>query len=54
MDDPDHHTIYDVNTIANYDPDIIPLLDAPVGSAFERKGGKGLFVKVEDFEPPKD
>ena len=27
---------YDINTIANYDPDIIPLLDAPQGSAFER------------------
>ena len=31
-----NHAIYDVNTIANYDPDIIPLLDAPVGSAFIR------------------
>jgi hypothetical protein len=26
--------LYDVNTIANYDPDIIPHLDAPVGSAY--------------------
>ena len=36
MDDADKHAIYDVNTIANYDPDIIPLLDAPAGSAFIR------------------
>ena len=33
--------IYDVNTIANYDPEIIPLLNAPVGSAFIR-GPSGL------------
>ncbi len=35
MDDPANHAIYDVNTIANYDPNIIPLLDAPIGAAFE-------------------
>ncbi|OWK37827.1 hypothetical protein FRUB_06947 [Fimbriiglobus ruber] len=34
--------------LPNYDPDIIPLLDAPVGSAFERKGGTGSLVAVED------
>src|SRR4051812_22142238 len=38
LDDPDHTTIYDVNTIANYDPGIIPLLNSAVGSAFERRG----------------
>jgi hypothetical protein len=43
--------IYDVNTIANYDPDIIPLLDAPIGAAFERPNGTGDFVEVDDFEP---
>jgi hypothetical protein len=54
MNDPDNHAIYDVNTIANYDPDIIPFLDAPVGSAFERPGGDGDFVEVQDFEPRGD
>jgi hypothetical protein len=34
--------IYDINTIANYDPSIIPLLDAPIGSAFGR-GDDGAF-----------
>jgi hypothetical protein len=29
-----------VNTIANYDPEIIPLLKAPTGSAFERVRGR--------------
>jgi hypothetical protein len=36
MDDPANSGIYDVNTIANYDPDIIQFLDAPVGSRFGR------------------
>lgn len=43
MSDNSKHAIYDVNTIANYDPEIIPLLDAPVGSAFLR-GPSGLAV----------
>jgi hypothetical protein len=54
MSNPDNHAVYDVNTIANYDADIIPFLDAPVGSAFERKNGTGPFVEVHDFEPPTD
>jgi hypothetical protein len=40
--------IHDVNTLANYDPDIIPLLDAPPGSAFERDDD-GHFMPI-DFE----
>lgn len=36
MDNSHNHAIYDINTIANYDPEIIPLLDSPVGSAFIR------------------
>jgi hypothetical protein len=42
LDDPSCFEIYDVNTIANYDPDIIPLLDEPVGSAWARNA-KGAF-----------
>jgi hypothetical protein len=53
MDEPTNHSVYDVNTIANYDPQIIPLLDAPVGSAFERDPDSGQFVEV-DFQPPAD
>jgi len=51
MSDPDNHGIYDVNTVANYDPDIIPFLDSPAGSAFERENGTGEFKSV-DFDPP--
>lgn len=32
----DHHDVYDVNTIINYDPAILPYIDAEVGSAFDR------------------
>jgi hypothetical protein len=32
--------IYDVNTIANYDQRIIPLLDSPSGSAFIESAGR--------------
>lgn len=48
MDEAANHAIYDVNTVANYDPEIIPLLNAPVGSVFEREGGTGEFVAVQD------
>jgi hypothetical protein len=34
----ENHNIYDVNTIANYSPSIVPYLDAPAGSAFYREG----------------
>lgn len=50
MDDAANHGIFDVNTIANYDPDIVSLLDAPVGSHFFREDGVGPFELVEDDE----
>jgi hypothetical protein len=49
LNEADNHGVYDVNTIANYDPEIIPHLDAPAGSAFERDE-EGRFVEVE-LEP---
>jgi hypothetical protein len=36
MDDADHHGLYEVNTIANYDPEIIPFIESPPGSCFVR------------------
>jgi hypothetical protein len=44
MDDPNNHAIYDVNTVANYDPDIIPLLNTAPPCAFERQNGTGKFI----------
>ena len=37
-DEPNNFAIYDVNTIANYDPEIVPLLDEPAHVQFERGG----------------
>lgn len=54
MDESDNHGIYDVNTIVNYDPTIIPYLDAPPGSVFERTGRNVKFVPVSDWTPPDD
>lgn len=52
VDDADNLALYDVNTIANCDRAIIPFLDAPIGSAFERSADGG-FVVVE-FSPSED
>jgi hypothetical protein len=46
VDDPANSGIYNVNTIANYDPAIIPHLEAPVFSAFERSQDTNEFVAV--------
>lgn len=54
MDDPNNAEIYDVNTIANYDPAIIPLLDEPAGSVFERAEQSEQFERVTDWQPPLD
>lgn len=51
MDNPENHAIYDVNTIANYSPDIVPFLGAPPGSAFARDEG-GKLGPVPYEEPP--
>jgi hypothetical protein len=52
-DNPDNWAIYEVNTVANYDPDIIPFLDSPCGSAFGRDPDTGKFV-AEEYEEPED
>lgn len=49
---PENIGIYKLNTICNYDEDIIPFLNAPYGSAFGRDEN-GNFVE-EDFEIPED
>lgn len=42
-DNPDNWAIYDVNTIANYDPAIIAYLHEPVGAELERVKGTNVF-----------
>jgi len=43
IDNPDNWAIYDVNTIANYDPSIIAYLHEPIGSELERVKGTDVF-----------
>jgi hypothetical protein len=43
---PGNHGVYEVNTIANYDPEIVEYVDAPTHSAFERRQGTKGFVPV--------
>jgi hypothetical protein len=40
--DPKNFSLYDVNTVSNYDPAIVQFLDAPVGSAYFREGSGNL------------
>ena len=42
-----NHGVYDVNTIANYCRDILPFIDAEVGTAFERDDDGG-YIRVEE------
>jgi hypothetical protein len=46
IDDLRHTQIFAVNTIANYDPDIIPYLDTPAPCAFEKIPGTAKYKRV--------
>lgn len=52
MDDTGNHGMYAVNTIANYDNDILLFVDAPIGSAFARNPATGSFEPVESPVDP--
>jgi hypothetical protein len=54
MEDPTNHGLYPVNTIANLDPSVIPLLQQPVGCAFEKTKGAEAFVPVQPWPPEDD
>lgn len=54
LNDAGNLEVYDVNTIANYDPSIIPLLGSPSGSAFEKTSEAEQFVAVTDWAPPEE
>jgi hypothetical protein len=47
MDDAENLAVYDINTIANYDPEIIPFLESAIGSAFQRDPASGKFRAAE-------
>ena len=47
VDDPVNTTVYAVNTIANYDPDIIDYLETPPPCAFEKVEGTHKYQRVK-------
>src|SRR5689334_7452054 len=48
IDNPENSAIYDVNTIAIYDPAIIPYLRFPIGTRPERLPGTNKFQIIPD------
>ena len=52
MENAANHSLMDVNTIANFDPSIVPFLDAPVGSVFEKVPGAADFEEVKNWNSP--
>ena len=50
LDNPSHTGIYEVNTVANHDPDIIPHLDTPAPCAFEKIIGTHSYRPVDPPE----
>jgi hypothetical protein len=47
LDEVSHSAVYEVNTIANFDPDIIPYFQTPAPCAFEKVPGSAENKKVE-------
>jgi len=47
-----HCGIYPLNTIANYDPDIIPYLNTPAPCAFEKIAGTHKYCPVDSPDGP--
>ncbi len=50
MNNPNNHHIFDINTICNYDSNIIPYLNSDIGSAYVRKDSKNFVI--DDGEMP--
>jgi hypothetical protein len=46
VDEAANWEVYDVNTIANYDPAILPYLDLPIGAELERDES-GSFFRID-------
>jgi hypothetical protein len=51
MDEPDNHGVFDLNTIANYDGDVVQYLYALPGARFERGKRGAPLVEAPDSEP---
>jgi len=44
VDNPDNTSIFNTNTIANYDPTIIPYLKLPVGTELEKQTDNSFLI----------
>jgi len=52
LEEPEHISLLDINTIANYDPEIIPFLMYPPGTQIERNSAGRLEVTSPGTEEP--
>ena len=50
VNDPENIGIYDIQTITEIDPDVLPLLESPVGSMFEREEETEPFKVSRGFD----
>ena len=48
VDNPDNTCIYNTNTIANYDPAIIPYLQLPIGTECERNSDNSFSFTINE------
>ena len=48
MANKDHHGVYQVNTIANYSPEILPYLHIDAPCSFERIDGSQEFTQIDE------
>lgn len=39
LNTPENNDVYSLNTLCNYSPDILPLLSAPIGTAYSKRNG---------------
>lgn len=51
VDNPDNSSIYNTNTIANYDPAIIPYLQLPIGTECERNEDNSFTFNLSENPP---
>ena len=50
MNDPSNHHVFSINTICNYDRDIIPYIHAEIGSVYIRTGSNTF--EIDDDSKP--
>lgn len=50
VNNPENIGLFDIKTIAEIDQDVIPLLNNPIGTAFERENENSAFQVSEAFD----